>query len=454
MIENNWIPKTPTKKQSLFLSIPAREILYGGAAGGGKTEALLASAAQYLDIPNYSALILRSSFPDLNQPDGLIPRSQSWWGNTAAEWSAQSRRWKFPCANKRGFSTITFGYLSNDNDVYQYQGARYQFIGIDELTQHTEQRYTYLFSRLRKPSSGELSIVPLRMRATTNPGGKGHEWVKKRFIPSEYFNKKTDEQFSKIWKSSQENDRVFIPARLEDNPYLDSKSYEQSLQELLPIERDRLRYGDWSAHSEGHIKREWLQHYTDLGDAYYLPYTKEIAKHYQCEIIICVDPAGGISENSDYTAIIVAGLTPKGSILILEVVREKIAVENVVPRIAEVCKRWKPSYIGIESEFSQSAYARQAKNFSGIPTVKMLSTEGKSKLVRATPMIVRMSQREIFLPLSATWLDDYIYELCSFTGIDDTHDDQVDATAYIVLCFDKYKTKYNDSPVTFGRRGE
>lgn len=197
--------------------------MYGGAAGGGKSDSLLMAAAQFVHVPGYSALLLRENFPDLNQPDALIPRSKAWWSGKAT-WNERDRRWTFPSG-----ATITFGYLEKDTDVYQYQGAAFQFIGIDELTQHTEFRYRYLFSRLRRPEAGPLAEVPLRMRSATNPGGKGHQWVYDRFIDSR----------------TREPGAVYVPARLADNPSLDAEQYRSSLARLDSVTRAQLEDGNW-----------------------------------------------------------------------------------------------------------------------------------------------------------------------------------------------------------------
>jgi predicted phage terminase large subunit-like protein len=194
------------------------------------------AAAQFADVPGYSALLLRRTFPDLNLPKALIPLSKAWWMNTAARWSEQEHCWTFPSG-----ATIRFGYCESENDVYRYQGAEFQMIAPDELTQWTEFEYRYLFSRLRRPSDGPSSRVPLRMRPTANPGGRGHDWVKTRFL------------------DSTEPDRVFLPSRLDDNPHLDRAQYVESLSNLDPVTRARLLAGDWDVREQGAlIGREFL----------------------------------------------------------------------------------------------------------------------------------------------------------------------------------------------------
>lgn len=211
---------TPTERQAIGLAYPAREKMYGGAAGAGKSAFLLMAGLQYVDVPLYSALLLRRTYADLNKPKALIPLSHEWLAGSDAKWNDQKHQWTFPSS-----ATLSFGYLDHEIDKYQYQGAAYQFIGFDELTQFTRTMFTYLFSRLRRLIG---SSVPLRMYTASNPGGIGHEWVRKRFI------------------APHDNpQRVFIPAKLEDNPHLDQQDYELSLAELDTVEKSRLRDGDW-----------------------------------------------------------------------------------------------------------------------------------------------------------------------------------------------------------------
>ena len=160
---NRYIPHEPTEKQALFLlhdHIP--EILYGGSAGGGKSDALLMAALQYVHVPGYAALLLRRTFPDLSLPEAIMSRSFEWLQGTDAIWHDKEKTWKFPSG-----ATLTFGYLDAPRDHYRYQGSAFQFIGFDELTQFKENQYLYLHSRLRRLAGAE---VPLRMRAASNPG--------------------------------------------------------------------------------------------------------------------------------------------------------------------------------------------------------------------------------------------------------------------------------------------
>src|ERR1051326_3956578 len=292
---NPWIPHTPHPRQRQFLLLSeVEDVLYGGAAGGGKSDALLMAAAQYVDVPGYAAILLRQNFPDLMQPDALIPRSKAWWYGKA-DYNEQQKRWTFPSG-----ATITFGYLERDDDVYQYQGAAYQFVGIDELTQHTENCFRYLFSRLRRPTDGPLSRIPLRMRAGSNPGGKGHEWVKKRYINP----------------ASRRRGSVFVPARLDDNPSLDAEQYRKSLDHLDPLTRAQLLAGDWDAVAGGRFKREWFKYYHRHGD--YVAMGDRYVKPKECPRFLTVDPAASEKRTSDWTVISVWAVTPLNELLWLD----------------------------------------------------------------------------------------------------------------------------------------
>ncbi len=141
-----YCPLTPTKVQVRFLLDMTREVLYGGAAGGAKSTAMFMAALQYVEIPGYAAIVFRRRLSDLMLPSGLIPVAHSWLTGHA-RWSGEEHTWHFPSGAR-----LVFGYLDHVADMYRYQGAEFQFIGFDELTQFPEAPYRYLFSRLRGPS--------------------------------------------------------------------------------------------------------------------------------------------------------------------------------------------------------------------------------------------------------------------------------------------------------------
>jgi len=213
-----WCPHEPHPKQRTFLELTETEALYGGAAGGGKSDALLMSALAHVDEPGYSAILFRRTYTDLSLPGALMDRAHEWLHDTAADWSATDKKWTFPSG-----ATLAFGYLEGPRDHYRYQSAEFQFVGFDELTQFEERQYVYLFSRLRRLLG---STVPLQMRSATNPGGIGHEWVKARFL-------------------IEPAGRGFVPATLDDNPSLDRDEYRSMLARLDPVTRRQLEHGEW-----------------------------------------------------------------------------------------------------------------------------------------------------------------------------------------------------------------
>ena len=212
-------------QQALFLLLDCREAFYGGAAGGGKTVALLAAALQYVDVPGYAALLLRRTFPQLSQPGQLIPLSKEWLGPTDAVWNEQQKEWRFPSG-----AVLKFGHVKDEQAVFNYQGGAYHFVGWDELTQFTPTQFEYVsFSRQRRDTTMQQRGVPIRVRASANPGGVGHAWVKRRYI------------------DGRDASIAFVPAKVRDNPGLDADDYEQSMAHLGETLRRQLMDGDWGA---------------------------------------------------------------------------------------------------------------------------------------------------------------------------------------------------------------
>jgi hypothetical protein len=216
--------------QAAFLTVPYREVLFGGAAGPGKTMGLFMAALQYVDVPGYAAILLRRTYRQLTLPGQLLDMARDTLRGRDARWNEKEARFEFPSGAK-----IVFGHLDSDRDLEDAVGPTYQFIGFDELTQFPEDHYLELFGRLRRTAdpANPLSHVPLRMRAASNPGGRGHRWVKQRFMLDAH------------------PDRLFIPARLEDNPGIERESYVESLMNLRAHRRAQMLEGDWDAKPVG-----------------------------------------------------------------------------------------------------------------------------------------------------------------------------------------------------------
>ena len=220
--------------QTDFLAAGEKDVLYGGAAGGGKSFAMLIDPLRYCHITEHRALILRRSMPELRE---LIDKSRELYPRAfkGAKFKEVEKLWQFPSGAK-----IEFGFLERDADVYRYQGQAYSWIGFDEITHlPTEFGWNYLASRLRTTNPD----IKTYLRCTANPGGVGAHWVKKRYVESSEPN-----------TSFVGNDgltRKFIPARLQDNPHLaEDGEYERMLQSLPAIQRKQLLEGNWDI-SEG-----------------------------------------------------------------------------------------------------------------------------------------------------------------------------------------------------------
>ena len=235
--------------QTNFLSAAEREVLYGGAAGGGKSYAMLADPLHGLNDPNFSGLLVRHTTEELRE---LIQKSQELYPKAVPgiKWSERKSQWISPRGGR-----LWMSYLDKDMDVTRYQGQAFNWIGFDELTQWpTPYAWDYMRSRLRSAHSSNLGLY---MRGTTNPGGAGHQWVKKMFIdpaPSgEAFwatNIETGDTITFPKGHSKEGQplfkRRFIPASLFDNPYLaDTGDYEAMLLSLPEHQRKQLLEGNW-----------------------------------------------------------------------------------------------------------------------------------------------------------------------------------------------------------------
>ena len=407
----------PTGKQLAFLMLNCLEALYGGSAGGGKSQALLMAALQYTDISRYAALLLRRSYTDLALPGALMDTAQKWLGGTPARWDAMAKTWHFPSG-----ASLSFGYLEHEDDKYRYQGSEYQFIGFDELTQFSESQYRFLFSRLRRLSGSE---VPLRMRNASNPGGVGHDWVKRRFI---------DE--------GRESGRVFIPATLADNPYLDRETYIRSLDQLDPITRRQLLEGDWTARAGGSMfRREWFR----VQEAE----PKDNIRFLRFWDMASTEPKPGA--DPDFTVGSRVGLTQDGLIVVCDIRRMRGTPQAVERLVSQTTTLDGQIPIRMEEEPGAAGkalidhYTRRVLagyDFKGIrPT--------GDKTVRASPFSSQAEAGNVVL-IKGPWIGAFLDEFEAFPG--GSHDDQVDATsmAYSCLAGKRLVDKSSMIQTTFG----
>ena len=442
--DNQWIPdkyKTGlTPKQGEFLVYEGRECLYGGSAGGGKSISALIGATQYVDDPGYHALILRRTYKQLAKADSILNVSKEWFYGKV-KWNGDNYTWTFPSG-----ATIEFGHMEGPNDHLNYQGAVFQFVCYDELTQFgDEQQYTFLFTRLRRPLNSKL---PIRMRATSNPGGPGHSLVFNRFINPE----------------SKRPESHFIPAKLDDNPNLDRAEYVEAMAAVDPLMRRRMLDGDWSAVEGGRYKPEWLRKYwkwdagrhhivlTDGRGEYKFPAAS-------APTFVTCDPASSSKRTADFTVFGVWKSSPRGDLVWLDCIRRQVDIPDQPKLLQEVYDKHQFHLIGIEAVASNQSMYQFAERLGMHPA--RLTPKGNDKLAHAQNAIIAAEAGRVWLPAPGM-VDglphaDIEAELTSFTGTkDDTNDDICDVVSYAVDFQKKlhYQLTPCDRPGSYdGRKG-
>lgn len=409
VIDNPYIPheingfRFPSVPQAYFLTLPVQEALYGGAAGGGKSAALLAAALQFVHVPGYSAILLRRTLTDLELEGSLIPMSHDWLSGTDAEWDGQLHQWRFPSG-----AVVAFGYLKGEQDHFRYKSAAFQTVGFDELTSFKEHQYRFLFGRLRKPANMQ---VPLRCLSASNPGDVGHEWVKTRFQP----------QLSRDKRNTP--GREFVPARLEDNPGLDKPSYEKMLDELDPVTRAQMRSGDWGVRPEGNMfKREWFSgRYAD--DA-----PKNIARRVRFWDLAATEAAPG--KDPDFTAGVLMSIDRQGMFWIEDVQEFRATpADNEVKIGAAASADGRAVEVYIEQEpgaSGKSLISHYQRNVLPGYSVYGVKSTG-DKITRAKPFSAAC-QNGLVRVLRGSWLAKLLDRLTGF-GLPGVHDDVADAAA-------------------------
>ena len=407
MRRTKYLPATVTPKQEIFLGLTCREALFGGAAGGGKSVSLLMAGLQYADIPGYSALIVRKHSNDLYKSEGLIDLSHSWLDKTDAQWNGTLRRWTFPTIDKS--AKLEFGHFdskSSGEGIFAQSGPSYQFIGVDELTEFEENEYRFLNRSLRKPVGME---VPLRLRAGTNPIGRGAVWVKQWFIIE-----------------GKQNGRVFMPSKIDDNLYLNRAEYIKSLSNLDPYTKAQLLDGNWDAKPPGaKFRREWFKRIS-VAPAVEMPWVRfwDLA---------ATEPAPG--KDPSWTAGVKMGFD--GNVFyIADVKRDRLSprkVEELIKYTADY-EDGNEVHIRMEKEGGSAGvnviayYTRLLNRYS----FREFGLTGRgSKEIRANPLSSQAEAGNVML-IEGPWINAFLDEIEQFPG--GQYADQVDATSGAYWC--------------------
>tara|TARA_R110000782_G_scaffold253743_1_gene341965 strand:- start:39299 stop:40969 length:1671 start_codon:yes stop_codon:yes gene_type:complete len=251
IVGNPFCPHFPHPRQLAGLFLPEWhndklgpfEMLFGGAAGGGKSDWLLMLAAmRAFKHGHYRCVILRRTHQEMLKAGAILSRAMQWWLPMGVHWDGTNKKFRFPSG-----AEVEFGYHASRKDDAQFQGTEYHDALFDELTHWPDDAaFDWLKTRLRTNSNDPLVR---RLLATSNPGGEGHTWVKERFIGG------TDIVTGKSFGAKS----FYLPSKITDNPSLDREAYIATLEDLHPTRRAQLLDGDWGAREPGdYFRQEWF----------------------------------------------------------------------------------------------------------------------------------------------------------------------------------------------------
>jgi predicted phage terminase large subunit-like protein len=385
--------------QTVFLLQTAREVLYGGACAGGKSDAVLMAALQYVEVQGYAAIIFRQSFTDLSEPGALIERSHDWLDDTDARWDGINHTWAFPTGAK-----VAFGYLQNKGDEKRYKGAEFQAIFFDQVEEILESQYRFLSSRARRLLANK---VPVRIWSTANPDG--YPWVKQRFLVE-----------------GPTNGRVFIPARLSDNMFLDQEDYIKSLDNLDPVHREQLLNGNWDIRRTFMFKPEWFVNGKDriLIEPSQVPKGGPSVRVWDFAAT-----AEGAASDPDYTSGLKATLY-QGIMYILDVRRNRWAPHEIEAKV-KACADLDGKEVAIHIEEERGAAGKNLIDQYSRNALLGFSVTGQppsgEKEVRASPLCSAAEKGHVKL-VRGTWNTAFLDEAESFPQ--KGHKDQIDTASY------------------------
>jgi len=432
VLSNRWIPGPgdvdsknhckPTPEQAEFYMCEAEDVLFGGQAGPGKSEALLVAALQYVDVSGYAALLLRRTYKDLSLPGALMDRAREWLIPKGVRWNGQEKTFTFPSG-----STLTFGHIEHENDKFSYQGSQFDYIGFDELTQFTKTMFTYLHSRLRHE---EGSSIPSRMRAASNPGGIGEEWV------YEYFVKPRED-------GRQVGETAYIPATLESNrENVDIEDYLKRLKKLDPVTRMQLMEGKWRVKPAGKMFARKKFRRIACQDAPAIHDLDAVARIWD---LAATEPSEG-NVDPDWTRGQLWGMKD-GLMYLYEQESIRARPYGVETLIHETAKRdGQEVPIVIEQEPGSSGKSVIENYQRGLPSWAVYGDRPTgSKVTRARPFSASVDAGMVYIVDDGSWdVDDYLDEVCVFPS-EGYHDDQVDpgsaALSWLPWFFDVYESE-------------
>lgn len=436
--------------QSAFMSNPAKIIIYGGAAGGGKSYGLLMSPLRYKNVPGFGCTIFRRNFNQIFSQGGLWDESMKiYQGIRGAEPKFARGQWWFRGKNGEIISKVTFAHIERDEDVHKWQGSQICEIGFDELTHFSEKTFFYMLSRNRST----CGVNPF-VRATCNPDADSWVanfiawWIDPKTgypIPERsgkirYFVRRDEKLYwantkEELWERFElttEEEKAepcsvtFIMSTLDDNQELlrVNPQYKANLKAMTEVERERLLYGNWKikAASGLFFKRSQVR----ILEA--MP-TDIVAVCRAWDIAATEEKKDG---DPDYTSGVLMGKRANGSFVILDVINQRIKAGDVERLIynTSVIDRNRygfqytiriPQDPGAAGKIVASNYVKMLSGFS----VKVVPVSG-SKALRATPFAAQWQNGNVDV-MAGDWNEPYFTQLESFP--ESSHDDMVDASS-------------------------
>ena len=433
------------------------EIFYGGALGGGKSEWLLMEALQYVDIPDYHALILRRSLADANKASSIMFRANQWLSGTDAR--QRGNTWHFPSG-----AVLEFGGIDKKNDHFKFDGSEYAFIAVDEFTKLNYSQATYVMgTRLRKPGCSDhknkripgcryckaylhTDLFPLRIRTASNPGGESHLQVKQRYDIGLIEGRSGP--YGKLYQG-RNPDRPHIPAFIRDNPFLDENEYIDRLRHNLEGDVTtlyRMMAGDWGITADSRFRQAWVKRWRWEGNQaqrIHLDGDRWFDRS-ACYEFIMVDPASSSEDtpgrtelgkkSASFTVVSRWMVTPRNDLCLIHVDRFQREMPEIIPAIKKQMQtsQGRVRFVGMEHT-TQSKHLYQDARNKGLP-MQAFKTDGKDKISRSYDASSRMKDGKIFLPdPGPKWLQDYEDEVFTWTGAPEEPDDQVDVTSYAAM---------------------